>query len=100
MVYRNGTIVVLPKNDHQQHFFREVPDWLPWGRVVQLAENLAAHKDIYQVNLLVGVPAATGRAHQRDNLSSESRLEIVLLLVFYISLSFNCLSVFPASNAK
>ena len=81
MVYRNGTVVVLPKDDSQQHLFREVPDWLPWGRVVQVAEDLAAHKDIYQVNLLVGVSAATARKHQHENLSPEERLEDLQVVV-------------------
>ena len=81
MVYRNGTIVLLPKDGQEQRMLREVPDWLPWGRVVQVSEGLAAHKDIYQVNLLVGVSAATARNHHSEQLSRDERLEDLQVVV-------------------
>lgn len=81
VVYRNGTVVVVLKDGDQQYMLREVPDWLPWGRVVQVAEGLAAHKDIYQVNLLVGISAATARNHRTERLSRDERLDDLQVVV-------------------
>jgi hypothetical protein len=33
-----------------------VPDWAPWGEIVQIAEVLGANKDMIRIDMFVGVP--------------------------------------------
>ena len=33
-----------------------VPDWVPWGEIVQIAETLGANKDMFRIDMFVGVP--------------------------------------------
>jgi hypothetical protein len=51
MIHRNGTAIM------DDHTMVKVPDWIQWEIIVALAEHLSAHKDIFQVNVLVGIPA-------------------------------------------
>ena len=34
----------------------ELPEWVPWGELVSIAESLAQHKDMFRVDMFVGVP--------------------------------------------
>eukprot|EP00536_Pseudo-nitzschia_multiseries_P014406 jgi/Psemu1/38550/gm1.38550_g len=34
----------------------ELDDWIPWSELVEIAENLSQHKDMFRVDMFVGVP--------------------------------------------
>jgi hypothetical protein len=34
----------------------ELPDWVPWKELVSIAESLSEHKDMFRVDMFVGVP--------------------------------------------
>ena len=47
--YRNGTASVGSA--------RSLPTWIDWPRVVEIAEELGANKDMFRTDIFVGVPA-------------------------------------------
>lgn len=51
-VHRNGTLVKGSE-------WSSLPDWVDWSRVVDIAERLGAHKDMFRVDMFVGVPAGS-----------------------------------------
>ncbi|CAB9529151.1 expressed unknown protein [Seminavis robusta] len=65
LVHRNGTVVEWTGKDTDS-----LPDWVNWDRVVEVAERLARHKDMYRVDVFVGLPSdhpalkSTSRAAQ------------------------------------
>jgi len=34
----------------------QLPHWVPWAELVEIAENLSRHKDMFRVDMFVGVP--------------------------------------------
>jgi hypothetical protein len=34
-----------------------LPDWIPWERLVQIAEELGANKDMFRTDIFVGRPS-------------------------------------------
>ncbi|CAB9500706.1 expressed unknown protein [Seminavis robusta] len=73
MIHRNGSVVM------DDHAMVKVPDWVQWETIVEVAENLGAHKDIYQVNFLIGVPAET--AHLLQHSSRQEQLAAIQVVV-------------------
>ena len=54
-LYRNGTAV--PGHDYT-NVGTTLPDWLPWSQLVEIAEALGAHKDMFRTDIFVGAPVA------------------------------------------
>jgi len=56
LIYRNGTVVDWSdfKDEHS-----ELPEYVDWERVVEIAETLGANKDMYRTDIFVGVPAGS-----------------------------------------
>jgi hypothetical protein len=55
IVYRNGSMAA--GGEYDTFPFKGVVDW---EHLVDVAEKLSAHKDMFRVDILVGVPAGTG----------------------------------------
>ena len=53
---RNGQVIdwVGKKKAHE-----ELPDWVDWARVIDIAEKMAKHKDAFRVDMFVGLPASS-----------------------------------------
>mmetsp|Transcript_17769 Transcript_17769/g.32157 ORF Transcript_17769/g.32157 Transcript_17769/m.32157 type:complete len:460 (-) Transcript_17769:302-1681(-) len=54
LIYRDGTVVDWSGYDEDHP---TVPDFVDWDRVIEIAETLGANKDMYRVDIFVGVPA-------------------------------------------
>jgi hypothetical protein len=54
-VHRNGTVHL------DVGYNIKIPRWSQWPKIVEMAEDLGAHKDFYQVDFEVGSTAATSR---------------------------------------
>ena len=61
MIDPNGITVPWKNEKHSQ----QLPDWVDWPRIVKMAEQLGAHKDMFRTDIFVGVPA-TGRANSSE----------------------------------
>jgi len=77
LVYRNGTVMnnwseFKPENAN-------LPDWVPWDRVVQVAEQLGQHKDLFRVDVFVGIPA--GDAALKPGVPPHIQQKAVLVVV-------------------
>jgi hypothetical protein len=57
LVYRNGTMIT--QFQHHNVDWTTVPDWLQWDKVVELAEELAQHKDMFRADMFVGLPSGS-----------------------------------------
>jgi len=77
-VHRNGTLADPSSTFPIPDRFTELPHWIEWERVVNIAETLGAHKDMYRTDIFVGVPAGTV---QESSLDSDSPLMEVQYLV-------------------
>jgi hypothetical protein len=51
-IYRNGTVAARGHRAGQ-----DLPDWIPWERLVQIAEELGANKDMFRTDIFVGRPS-------------------------------------------
>jgi hypothetical protein len=51
-IYRNGTVAARSHRAGQ-----DLPDWIPWERLVQIAEELGANKDMFRTDIFVGRPS-------------------------------------------
>lgn len=65
IVQRNG-LVVRDGPDFRGPEYRKLPDWVNWTKVVELAEKLAANKDMFRVDIFVGRRAGTAAKHQKE----------------------------------
>ena len=45
---------IIDKDERKPY---KLPDWVDWSKVVELAEQMAAHKDFLRVDIFVGIPA-------------------------------------------
>jgi hypothetical protein len=52
-IHRNGTYT-----PGSPMYGSELPDWLDWDALVKLAEELGAHKDMFRLDVFLGVPAS------------------------------------------
>jgi hypothetical protein len=56
LVKRDGTMLEC-KQKHVD--WERVPDWLQWDKVVALAEQLGRNKDLFRVDIFVGIPSGS-----------------------------------------
>jgi hypothetical protein len=56
-----------------------LPDWIDWQRIVDIAERLGAHKDMFRTDIFVGVPSDSPAL--RQGTSQEERLAAVRYVV-------------------
>jgi hypothetical protein len=56
LLNRNGEVIdwAGKKKAHE-----ELPDWVDWDRVIDIAEKMAKHKDAFRVDMFVGLPASS-----------------------------------------
>jgi hypothetical protein len=73
MIHRNGTVVM------DDHVAVSVPKWIPWETIVAISEDLAQHKDLYQVNVVVGAAAET--AHMLQHSTRKEMLDNIKVIV-------------------
>lgn len=76
LIHRNGTVVDWDgfKEDHG-----EIPDWIEWAKVIEIAEKMAAHKDMFRVDMFVGLPAGSPALHEGATLEERrAAVEIVI----------------------
>lgn len=52
----------------------QLPDWVPWTQLVDVAESLSAHKDMFRVDMFVGVPRYSAPDAQPKIVVSESEI--------------------------
>ncbi len=52
----------------------ELPDWVPWRRLVAIAESLSQHKDMFRVDMFVGVPRYSSDGASLQIAISESEI--------------------------
>ncbi len=52
----------------------ELPDWVPWDRMVAIAESLSTHKDMFRVDMFVGVPRYSSDGASLQIAVSESEI--------------------------
>ena len=71
-IHRNGTTL-----DWEKESSEPLPDWVDWPRIVAMAEQLGAHKDMFRTDIFVGVPAGSVPA----GASKEERLAAVQYVV-------------------
>ncbi len=53
-IHRNGTTL-----DWKEASSKALPKWVDWQRIVRIAEQLGAHKDMFRTDIFVGVPAGS-----------------------------------------
>jgi hypothetical protein len=75
LVHRNGTLVYkeLYEEDGEE-FEKQLPDWLDWSALVKMAEELGAHKDMFRLDVFVGVPTSV-KSLLHNGATEEERLE-------------------------
>jgi hypothetical protein len=83
-MYRNGT---MARGDDS----KELDDYVEFSRVVDIAETLGANKDMFRVDIFVGLPA--GSPALRADASREERLEAVEYVV-------NECEIYPTTNFR
>ena len=66
VMYRNGTIFLVNDENHERSIVTNVPAWLPSSRIVQISEELGAHKDFFQITMLIGTPASSNAESGAD----------------------------------
>lgn len=54
--------------------FNSLPEWVPWHELVLIAESLAAHKDMFRVDMFVGVPRYSDEDAELEIAISESEI--------------------------
>lgn len=54
--------------------FSELPDWVPWDEMVRVAEGLGRHKDMFRVDMFVGVPRYSEEGAEPRIALSESEI--------------------------
>ena len=52
----------------------ELPDWIPWDELVGIAEGLSQHKDMFRVDMFVGVPRYSQDSAKLRIVVSESEI--------------------------
>jgi len=52
----------------------ELPDWVPWEQLVAIAESLSQHKDMFRVDIFVGVPRYSSEGASLQIAVSESEI--------------------------
>lgn len=72
-VHRNGTMV------HGSKWMEEIPSYLNWLKLVEIAETLGAHKDMFRTDILIGVPASS--KSMREGASGEERTGVIRRVV-------------------
>jgi hypothetical protein len=83
-MYRNGT---LARGDVS----KDLEDYIEFSRVVEIAESLGANKDMFRVDIFVGLPA--GSPALRADASREERLEAV-------EYGVNECEIYPTTNFR
>jgi hypothetical protein len=78
MVFPNGTVVMDDLGT------LKIPRWAKWELIMQRAEEIAAQKDILQVDFLVGVTAET--AHKLTHATRQEKLAKVQIVVSDVKL--------------
>lgn len=73
VVYRNGSSVICEDTK------MSLPGWVDFARVVEIAEKLGAHKDMFRVDVFAGVPA--GSPAMRPDATNDDRLAAVEYVV-------------------
>ena len=63
IVYRNGSDVVCEDTK------MSLPGWVDFTRVVEIAERLGAHKDMFRVDVFAGVPAGSPAMHPMQQMT-------------------------------
>jgi len=51
-----------------------LPDWVPWDELVEIAERLSEHKDMFRVDMFVGVPRYSEESANLRVVVSESEI--------------------------
>jgi hypothetical protein len=69
---RDGS--TLQWDEEQSH---DLPDWINWPRIVDLAEQLGRNKDMFRTDIFVGVPAGA----LRSDATQQERLNAVQYVV-------------------
>jgi hypothetical protein len=64
----------LQWDEEQSH---DLPDWINWPRIVDLAEQLGRNKDMFRTDIFVGVPAGA----LRSDATQQERLNAVQYVV-------------------
>jgi hypothetical protein len=75
-IHRDGTFALQFGDDEEE----ELPDWLDWSGLVKLAEELGAHKDMFRLDVFVGVPSSA-KSLMLDGSTMEERLEHVEMAI-------------------
>lgn len=57
-IHRNGTFATKGKTSSYVSDARKVPGWMQWDELVRIAEHLGAHKDMFRVDIFVGIPSS------------------------------------------
>jgi hypothetical protein len=78
-LHRNGTAREWPRDEDEGTNITRLPEWVDWLRIVDLAERLGEHKDMFQTDILVGIPA--GSPAIRKEATREERLTAVEYVV-------------------
>jgi hypothetical protein len=84
LVYRNGTILNCQNTNTD---WKVIPDMLQFDQVVTLAEQLGKNKDMFRVDIFVGLPSdevssstssSAGEADPNNNNKSKPKLRVVV----------------------
>ena len=51
-----------------------LPDWVPWDELVKIAESLSKNKDMFRVDMFVGVPRYSDEGAELQIVVSESEI--------------------------
>lgn len=73
IVFGNGTLVM---DDGER---TKMPRWTQWDDIVEIAEDLAMHKDFYQIDFEIGVNAGTSRLLEKA--TRQQRMEEIQVVV-------------------
>jgi len=75
-IYRDGTAAPgCP-------FYGELPEWIPWKEMVDIAESLGANKDMFRVDMFVGVPRYSSQEDTNELRIAVSESEIHPTTIF------------------
>lgn len=78
IVFRNSTVLM---DDGTQ---MKTPRWIQWEGIVDIAEELAAHKDFYQVNFEIGMNAAMSKIMATSSRSEQMKeIQVVVSDVMF-----------------
>ncbi|CAB9514926.1 expressed unknown protein [Seminavis robusta] len=90
LVFRNGTVIM------DDMAVVKMPRWAKWDLVMETAEDIAAHKDILQIDFLIGVSAEAAYMLSQATVSRQEKLAEVQIVVSGIKL--NPSDKFPNGN--